>query len=190
MGNWAEPQWDSFSGAMENAGAAKGRAADAQWYALQLRLQFEKKAEWGLRKKGIETFLPLVKQTHRWSDRSKVVEIPLFAGYVFIRLSLTPPLRIQVLQTAGVVGFVGSKQKPVAVPEKQIEGLRRLLKADVECALRPFLRAGQRVRIRSGALDGLEGILQEDDRSSLVITIECIHRSLAVKVRGYDLELV
>lgn len=175
---------------MENAGVSEKHMADAQWYALQLRLQFEKKAEWGLRRKGIETFLPLVKQAHRWSDRSKVVEIPLFPGYVFIRLSLAPALRIRVLQTPGVVGFVGSKQEPAAVPEKQVEGLRLLLKADAECALRPFLRAGQRVRIRSGALDGVEGILQEDDRSSLVITIDCIHRSLAVKVRGYDLELV
>lgn len=94
------------------------------WYAIQTRCRFEKKAASQLQGKGIESFLPLVKQVHRWSDRRQVVEAPLFPGYGFVRLSDSPAGRLRVLQTIGVSGFVMANGIPIPVPEQQLEGKR------------------------------------------------------------------
>jgi transcription antitermination factor NusG len=161
-----------------------------QWFAVQTRPRFEKKADAQLRRKGIETFLPLLKQVHRWSDRHKLVEVPLFAGYDFVHLQLSPETRLSVLQTHGVIDFVTFQRTAASVPDTQIESLQQVLDANLQCTIRPFLRTGQRVRIRGGALDGVEGILLQTVRRNLVISIECIQRSVAVEIEGYDLEVV
>ena len=164
---------------------------EARWYAIQTRCRFEKKAAGQLRNKGIETFLPLVKQVHRWSDRRQVVEQPLFPGYGFVRLSDSPVHRLRVLQTVGVSGFVMMNGTLVPVPEQQLEDVRLLLANEIACRAYPFFKAGQRVRIRSGCLDGLEGILVSENKDhSLVISIESIQRSLAIRIEGYDVEAV
>ena len=163
----------------------------ACWYAIQTRCRFEKKVATQLQNKGIATYLPLVKQIHRWSDRRQVVEQPLFPGYGFVRFHDSPVRRLRVLQTAGVNGFVMMNGFPVPVPEQQLEDVRLLLANEIACRAYPFLKAGQRVRIRGGCLDGLEGILISENKDhSLVISIESIQRSLAVRIEGYDVEAV
>ena len=163
--------------------------AEQAWYAILTRCRFEKKAVRQLQNKGLETFLPLVKQVHRWSDRCQVVERPLFPGYGFVRLADSPAQRLRVLQTVGVTGFVMMNKFPVPVPEQQLEDVRLLLANKVACRAYPFLKAGQRVRIRGGCLDGLEGILVSENKDhSLVISIESIQRSLAIRIEGYDVE--
>jgi transcription antitermination factor NusG len=163
--------------------------AEACWYAIQTRCRFEQKAATQLQNKGIETFLPLVKQIHRWSDRRQVVQVPLFPGYGFVRLSDSPTCRLRVLQTVGVTGFVMFSGVPVPVPERQLEDVRVLLANEIACKNYPFLKVGQRVRIRGGCLDGLEGILISENRDhSLVISIEAIQRSLALRIEGFDVE--
>lgn len=144
-----------------------------------------------LDKLGVENFLPLVKRTRQWSDRVKEVELPLFSGYTFVRVVLTSADRLRVLQTHGVAGFVGINCCGTAIPENQIEDIRTLLASEVTFEEQPFLRVGQRVRVRGGALDGVEGILsaQNDDRS-LVISLEPIQRSLSVRIQGYTVEPV
>jgi len=164
---------------------------EAYWYAIQTRWRFEKKVATQLQNKGIETFLPLVKQVHRWSDRRHVVEEPLFPGYGFVRLSDSPACRLRVLQTAGVNGFVMMNGFPVPVPEQQLEDVQRLLANEIACRAYPFLKAGQRVRIRGGCLDGLEGILISENKDySLVISIGSIQRSLVIRIEGYDVEAI
>ena len=165
-------------------------STEARWYAVETRCRLEKKVDTSLRRKGVESFLPLVSQTHRWSDRDKVVKVPLFRGYSFVRLQLSSEARRQVLETPGVIGLVGSPNRAVSIPASQIESLQRLLNSQAPCSLHPFLRNGQRVRICSGSLAGLEGILQSTESRSLVISIECIQRSVAVTIEGYDLEVV
>ncbi len=161
------------------------------WYAIQTRRRFEKKAASQLQNKGLETFLPLVKQVHRWSDRRQIVEEPLFPGYGFVRLSDSPACRLRVLQTAGVNGFVMMNGSPVPIPEQQLEDVRLLLAHEIACRAYPFLKAGQRVRIRGGCLDGLEGILISENKDhSLVISIESIQRSIALRIDGYDVKPV
>jgi len=160
------------------------------WLAVQIRYRFEKKVFAQLSGKGMEVFLPLRKETREWSDRQKLVTVPLFPGYAFVRSARSLALRLQVLQTAGVMGFVSFAGTAAVVPQKQIEDLRLLLTQSVPFSLYPFLRLGQRVRIRGGCLHGLEGLLSKRDKSKLVISIESIQRSLAIEIQGYELELI
>jgi transcription antitermination factor NusG len=161
-----------------------------QWYAIQIRYRFEKRVATQLTNKGVETFLPLLGEIHRWSDRRKPVNVPLFPGYAFVRVDRSPSVRLGVLHTAGIIGFISFGSEVVAVPGKQIEDLRMLLSQKVPCSLYPFLKVGQRVRLRGGCLDGLEGILDQHEEKNLVISIECIQRSVAIKIEGYELELI
>jgi transcription antitermination factor NusG len=164
---------------------------DCPWYAVQARVRFEKKVFAHLTDKGIETFLPLVKHVHQWSDRRKLVDVPLFPGYGFVHLHLNPTIRLQILRTAGLIGFVRFNGEATPVPEKQIQDIQQVLTQDFPCTMYPFLRAGQRVRIRGGCLDGIEGILI--DRNSdkrLLISVESIQRTMEIHIEGYDVELL
>lgn len=160
------------------------------WYAIQTRYRFEKKVTTHLQHKGIETFLPVLQEVHHWSDREKRVDTVLFSGYTFARLNPASWSRMDVLQTAGVIGLIGFAGQIIPIPAKQIGDLQRLLLQKVPCALHPFLKVGQRVRIRGGCLDSLEGILDEHGEKSLVISVDSIERSVAIRIEGYELELI
>jgi len=160
------------------------------WFALQTRYRFEKKVAEQLARKGLEAFLPLRRENHAWSDRNRVVSIPLFPGYTFVRSAHSLAARLLVLQTAGVMGFVSFAGSAAVVPRKQIEDLQLLLAEKVPFSLYPFAQVGQRIRIRGGCLDGVEGLLVQRDKNKLVISMEAIQRSLAVEIHGYQVELI
>ena len=160
----------------------------AQWFAIRTRSRHEKMVADQLERQSIESFLPVVKRTRKWSDRKKEVELPLFSGYTFARLVLGSPDRLRVLKTHGVAGFVGVRGTGIPVPAEQIDSLKTLLANDIPMKDHPFLQIGQRVRIRGGALDGIEGILAGQDERNLVISVEPIHRSLSVCIDGYRFE--
>jgi transcription termination/antitermination protein NusG len=176
---------------VENAVANAVPMYQPQWYAIRTRSRHEKMVSDQLEKQGIENFLPLIKRSRKWSDRVKEVELPLFSGYNFVRVCFSTGERLQVLKTHGVAGFVGINGFGSAIPENQIQDIRTLLASNVAFEEQPFLKVGQRVRIRGGALDGMEGILSahNDDRS-LVISLEPIERSLSVRIQGYTVEPV
>ena len=163
---------------------------ELHWYAIHTRSRHEKFVTLQLQTKGVVSFLPLLHETHRWSDRSKVVGTPLFPGYVFVQIPNTGESRILVLRTMGVVGLVGARGSGVPIPDEQIESIQTILASELALGQCPFLRVGQRVRIRGGCLDGVQGILidKKSDRS-VVVSIHLIQRSLAVRVNGFDLEL-
>lgn len=162
-----------------------------QWYALCTRPRHEKTVFERLRRKDVNTFLPLVHRTHRWSDRHKKVQIPLFPGYAFVRIPTSAESSLLVLRTPGVVRFVGAGWRGFPIPDEQIEALQRVLAHNVSCALFPFLRVGQRVRIRGGCLNGVEGrLVALKNGRLLVISIEPILSSVAISLQGYDVELV
>jgi transcription antitermination factor NusG len=167
------------------------RPETARWYAIHTRARHEKKVAGQLESKRIDTFLPLLSQIRRWSDRRKRLDLPLFSGYVFVRLYITPPLRLVVLKTPGVVSFVGFNGEASPIPDEQIATVQVLLSQDIACEPYPFVKAGQRIRIRGGALDGVEGVVidRNADRS-LVVSIDLIQRSLAVRIQGYDVEML
>src|ERR1700722_14705713 len=151
---------------MEFGAVGTGPLLDSpQWFAIRTRSRHEKMVAEELDRQRIESFLPLVKTTRKWSDRKKEVEMPLFSGYSFARLVLCSSDRLRVLQTHGVAGFVGVRGLGIPVPEGQIDGLKTLLANQIPITDHPFLEVGQRIRIKGGALDGIEGILAgQDDR--------------------------
>jgi len=165
-------------------------AADSEnWYALHTRPRHEKLVVQRLAERSVETFLPLISEVHRWSDRKKKVQLPLFSCYVFARFVPNRLERLQVLRVAGVLGLVGTRGEGTPIPDTQIDAVRALIDGAVPWTSHPFLKIGQRVRIRSGALDGLEGILVSRNGSdTLVISVDAIQRSLAVRVEGYQVE--
>jgi len=160
-----------------------------EWFALLTRARHEKVVVQRLQDKGVTTFLPLVKEVRRWSDRRKTVELPLFSGYVFARLSPRNDHRLRVLLVDGVLRFVGQSGHGIPIPEEQIDAVRKLVEEQLPYSCYPFLKIGQRVRIRSGALEGVEGILISRSRErTLVISVDAIQRSLAVRIEGYDVD--
>lgn len=159
------------------------------WYALHTRPRHEKAVVQRLSDRRVETFLPIVTEVHRWSDRKKNVEMPLFGCYVFAKFAPNKAERLNVLRVDGVLGLVGSHSEGTSIPEEQIEAVRSLVNGTIPWSAYPFLKIGQRVRIRSGALDGMEGILVSRNGSqTLVISVDAIQRSLAVRVEGYQVE--
>ena len=184
---WIEPSRQS---AADSPPVTEG-VCTPRWYALQTRPRHEKKVALQLQTLQVETFLPLLSRIHRWSDRGKVVELPLFPGYAFVRMPYSSTQRIRILQTPGVLSFVAAAGRALPIPEKQIEDIQKALLNKVPCWPHPFLRVGQRVRIRGGCLHGIEGILLacNSDRS-LLISIEAISQSLRISIEGYDVEPV
>jgi transcription antitermination factor NusG len=162
----------------------------AQWYSIQTRYRFEKKVTAQLQHKGLRTFLPLLEEFHRWSDRRQPVYVPLFSGYTFAHFDLSAGLRVELLHTEGVIGLISFRGIAIPIPVKQIDDLQKLLSQKVPCALHAFLKVGQKVRIRGGCLDGLEGILEQRGEKNLVISIESVQRAVAVTIEGYELEMI
>jgi transcription antitermination factor NusG len=164
-------------------------AGEPRWYAIQTRARHEKMVTLRLQDKGVTTFLPQVTQIHRWSDRRKLVQLPLFPCYAFVHVAPSVRTRLAVLETSGLIGFVGIHGVGIPIPDKEIEDIKTLLAHDGDCAPYSFLKLGRRVRIRGGCFDGVEGILvaKKSDRS-LVVSIDLIQRSVAIRIDGYDVE--
>jgi len=171
-------------------GALAVTNSDARWYAIRTRSRHEKVAARELDAQRIPVFLPLVASVRQWSDRRTEVELPLFPGYAFVRVAYFSEDRIRVLQTSGVVSFVG-RNAGISIPEEQIKAIKTLVARKVPVRDHPFLKIGQRVRVRSGSLSGVEGILLAvNGLRSLVISVEPIQRSLCINLDGYDVEVV
>jgi len=173
----------------ENRRQMPAATSAEKWYAVQTRARHEKMVAHRLQERTIPTFLPLMTEVHRWSDRKRIVEVPLFGCYLFARIAADSVERLRVLRVEGVLSLVGSRGEGTPIPDEQIESIQILMKERAPWHSHPFLKVGQRVRIRSGALDGMEGVLlsHNGDRT-LVISVDAIQRSLAVRVEGYEVE--
>jgi transcription antitermination factor NusG len=178
--------WDGLATPVAAAGI---EPVGPNWYAVQTRARHEKAVAQRLQEVGVMTFLPLITEVHRWSDREKSVELPLFGCYVFVRLVPNSEERLRVLKIDSVLNFVGIRGQGTPILEQQIDAVRTLIDQELPWSTHPFLKIGQRVRIRSGALTGTEGILvgRNGDRT-LVLSVDAIQRSLAVRIEGYDVE--
>jgi transcription antitermination factor NusG len=164
---------------------------ESNWYAVHTLARHEKRVAAQLEEKRVCTFLPLLHQIHRWSDRRTKVEVPMFSCYAFVRIAQTIQERLKVLRTPGVLAFVGSERQGTPIPDEQIESLQTAIREKIPCAAHPYIRIGQRVRIRGGSLDGTQGILVgQGSEQSVVVSVELLQRSVAIRVEGYDLELV
>ena len=142
-------------------------------------------------KKAIEAFLPLNSAIHQWSDRRRVVHVPLFSGYVFVNIAATLAARISVLRTNGVRNFVGVRNMGVPIPDSEIEAVRAVVEERVAFEAYPYLKVGQRVCIRGGSLDGVSGVLSAvNGDQSLIISVNLIQRSIAMRIEGYRVEAI
>jgi transcription antitermination factor NusG len=162
---------------------------DARWYAVHVYPQNEKKVATELERRGIKTFLPLRKECHRWSDRNKTVEVPLFPCYAFVNMVPTPHLRSVVGQTPRVIRVLPANDEPIPIPDSEIESMRSLVEGETLVAPCEYIQAGQKVRVRGGCLEGLEGILDvRDGKRNLILSINIIERSFALSLEGYKVE--
>jgi len=162
-----------------------------RWYAVQTRARHEQRISAGLRQRGVSALSPTTAQAHRWSDRTKIVEVPLFSCYVFVHLSISSAQRLEVLKTPGVFRFVTVSGAPAEIPDSQVIGIQTVLANNLPVSPCGFIHIGQKVRIRGGALDGVEGILQSHGGGQkLVISVDLIQRSIELTVEGYSVEPV
>jgi transcriptional antiterminator NusG len=163
--------------------------SDAKWYAIRTRSRHEKVAARELEAQDIPVFLPLATSVRQWSDRRTKVEMPLFPGYAFVRVDYLSEARVRVLRATGVVSFVGPNAGGTSIPDEQIESIRKILQGKVPVSEHPFLTVGQRIRVRSGSLSGVEGILVAvKGLRTLVISVEPIQRSVSIQLDDYDVE--
>lgn len=167
--------------------AAVPASAHLHWYAVQTCSRHEKRVHTRLTEQGIDSFLPLYETRHRWKDRSVDVQLPLFPGYIFLHLDLTN--RLSVLQTSGVVRFVGFGTTATPLPPEEIVSLRQGLSSALQPEPHPYLRLGQKARVKSGPLNGIEGVLlRKKNKDRFVISLDLIMRSVAVDISALDLE--
>jgi transcription antitermination factor NusG len=159
------------------------------WYALYTRHQHEKNVALALTGKGMEAFLPLYTTVRRWKDRDKRLQLPLFPCYVFLR---NPSGRWQpVLTTPGIHSVVGFAGQPSMIPVTEIEAVRKVVESPLKAEPHPYLKAGDRVRLRAGPLQGLEGILiQKKNILKLLVSVEMLRRSVAVEVDATIVERI
>ncbi len=159
----------------------------AAWWALYTRHQHEKTVAEMLLCKGLEVFLPLHDSMRRWKDRQKLLSLPLFPGYVFVRGN--PDRRLQVVTTPGVHMILSRGDQIAVVPEEEILAIRRVVEGSCRVEPHPFLRCGERVRMIRGSLEGVEGILvRKKNLCRLVLSVDMLARSVGVEVDASDVE--
>jgi transcription antitermination factor NusG len=153
----------------------------ANWYALCVRYQNERRVEQALAYQGWETLAPHYRTRRQWSDRVKEIEQALFAGFVFCRFA--PPERARVEDTPGVVRIVSFGGALAAIDASEIEGIRAMAAARLPLSPWPYLRAGDRVRVERGPLKGVEGtLLRVQDGARLVVGLELLQRAVACRL--------
>ena len=159
-----------------------------KWYAVHTRSRHEKQVDLFLSERGIETFLPLVHTLSRRRDRKKYVDIPLFPGYLFV--CAEKERLYDVKYTRGVTRIIGTDlDAPTPIPDKQILGIKSVMESDVKLDPFPYLKKGRMVRVKSGPLKGLEGILVErKGHYKLVIRIDLLQKGAAAEVFISDIE--
>ena len=161
----------------------------ARWYVAYTSANHEKRVAEQLGIREVEYFLPLYASVRQWKDRRVELELPLFPGYVFVRIALLESLR--VLQVPGVARLVGFGGMPTALPEEEMAALRTGLAGGVRAQPHPLLRRGRRARVKVGPLAGLQGILvRRKNRARFVLSVELIQRSVVVEVDEAHLEPV
>ena len=160
-----------------------------RWYAIYTSANHEKCVHEQLGRRGVESFLPLYGSVRQWKDRKVRLQLPLFPNYLFARIALRD--RLQVLRVPGVARFVGFQSGPCALQESEIESLRTVTRAlpSLRAELCPYLTVGQCVRVKTGPLAGIAGILVERRNGTrFVISVDLIMRSVAIELDAKELE--
>jgi transcription antitermination factor NusG len=162
---------------------------EARWYAAYTRANHEKSVAEQLYVRAVENFLPVYASMRKWKDRRVKLDMPLFPGYVFVKLALRDRLHVQ--QVPGVVRLVGFGGTAAELPAEDMESLRMGLAGGIHAEPHPYLTVGRRVRIVRGPLMGMEGLIVRRKKGiRFIISLELIQRSVAVEIEAADLERV
>jgi transcription antitermination factor NusG len=155
--------------------------AVAPWFALRVRPNYEKPVAAALRGKGLHEFLPLVRSRRQWSDRVKMMDLPLFPGYLFCRLNLEE--RMPLLTTPGFLYLVGVGKNPEPVDESEIAAIQSVVRSGVPVTPWPSLVVGQKVQLKHGPLRGLQGVLTRiANQHRMFVSVTLLKRSISVEV--------
>ncbi len=159
------------------------------WYAVRTRSNCEKRVSAQLSEKGFENYLPVFRELHQWKDRKKLVELPIFPGYVFTRMPDEAEYRLAVLRTAGTVRILGQGDRIEPIPENEILALRQMVSGSSRCFVHPLLHEGCWVRVRRGPLKNLEGLLLRiKNQTRLVLSITLLSQSVSAEVEAAAVE--
>jgi transcription antitermination factor NusG len=160
-----------------------------KWCAIYTRHQHEKAIAQILSGKGFEVFLPLYRAARRWRDRTKQLSLPLFPCYLFLRGKMNR--RLDIMTTPGIVSILGSGGEPVLIPDSEMDAVRRVVEQGAGVEPHPFLKCGDWVRVKSGPLEGIEGVLiRKKNLFRLVLSVELLQKSAAVEVDVATVERV
>lgn len=162
------------------------------WYAVHTRSRHEFQVFDRLKFKGITAFLPTVERLRRWKDRKKIIEFPLFPGYIFVRIARDSQSILSVLKIKGVVKLLCAiPGEPTPIPDEQIIYLQKIVENKEALDHYPYLNEGQRVRITKGPLNGVEGILVEKlDKHLLVLSVDVLRQGVALTINASDVEKI
>jgi transcription antitermination factor NusG len=162
------------------------------WFVVHVRSRHEFSVTERLVKSGMDAFLPVVERLSRWKDRKKLISFPLFPGYLFVKIRKSNHEKLTVLKTPGVVRFIGQTPgEPEPVPDDQILSLKRLVESKETLDPYPYLKEGNRVKIRSGPLSGVEGILvQRKGLHHLVLSVDILRQGVAIQVEAASVEAI
>jgi transcription antitermination factor NusG len=159
------------------------------WYAVYTRFQHEKTAAALLEKKEFEVFLPVYRAVHKWKDRNQTVTLPLFPCYLFLRAELAR--KVEILRTPGVLWMVENGGQACAVPDEEVESVRRICSSGSRFQPHPYLKEGDLVRIRKGPLLGVEGMfLRTKNEYRVIVSVDLLRQGVAVEVDSADVERV
>jgi transcription antitermination factor NusG len=173
----------------ESMATMESQVCESPWYALYTRHQHEKIVDQILTNKGFNTFLPLYATTHNWKDRTKALSLPLFPCYVFLKGGIQR--RLQILTTPGIYGLVSSAGQPAAIPDIEIDAIRRVVESGTRVEAHSFLKCGNWVRVKCGPLTGIEGILvRKKNISRLVLSVEILGTAASIEVGAFQVEAV
>ena len=168
------------------------RADALHWYVLRTMPQHEKKMGTYFEKQGLDYYLPVVERKRQWSDRVKLIEFPLFPGYIFVRFRWFPFYQ-NILQHNGSVDFVRLDGVPCTMRGEEIENLRALVNGALNLEANPDenFPPGQMVEVRSGALKGVRGVVQRvKNRQRLFVHLPLLNQMVVAEVDVLDVEKV
>ncbi len=162
---------------------------NAGWWALYIRHQHEKNVAEMLCAKGFEVFLPLYRSQRRWNDRVKLLSLPLFPGYLFVRSRHDRQPRAST--TPGIHMILSIGDHAAIIPEAEIQAIRRTIEGPFRVEPHPYLKCGDKVRVKRGALEGVVGILvRKKNLCRLVLSVDMLERSVGVEIDAADVEPV
>lgn len=161
------------------------------WYALQTSYRCEQRVAQGLTSKGIETYLPLLREVHQWKDRKKTIDVPAFCGYLFVRYEPSLRNRVKVLETNGIVRLLGGNHEPSQISEVEIDAVRRTLGSSVPCDRCDALTPGTMVQVTRGPLAGVQGRLARiKNNLRLIVTISVFSQAISAELNLNDVEAI